>query len=50
MQYFKVSSGRLIDVEHLNKSLKENSAVIESELLNSRQEIAKLDILLKRSW
>jgi len=38
------------DVETLNGSLKENASVVEGELLNSRQEIAKLDILLKRSW
>jgi len=32
------------------EKLKNNGSVIEDELLKSRQEMAQLDILLKRSW
>jgi len=40
---------RLEDSIKSNGTLKENSQILETELLNSRQEVAQFDIILKRS-
>ena len=47
---FKAQTRRLEDSIKSNGTLKENSQILETELLNSRQEVAQFDIILKRSW